>query len=60
MTTPQPIRATIQHNHERIKVLNEMRICRKTHQWERHTELQRELERLNIILFGTPAPGIIK
>jgi hypothetical protein len=44
-------------NRRRIEVIDEMNKLRKQHRWAEHTELQKELEKLNIILFGTPAPG---
>ena len=44
-------------NRRRIEVIDEMNKLRKQYRWAEHTELQKELEKLNIILFGTPAPG---
>lgn len=67
---PYTTRPTPQHNYQRIQVLNEMRLMRKNQmkwqaegkgmEWiDKFDDMQRELERLNVILFGTPAPGVI-
>lgn len=68
---PYTTRPTPQHNYQRIHVLNEMRLHRKNmHKWiaegkgrkwlNHYDDMQRKLDNLNIILFGTIAPGVIE
>jgi hypothetical protein len=53
---PPPL-TPLQAQKRRIQVLDRMKKCRNNYWWAEHTQLQTELENLNIILFGTPAPA---
>ena len=68
---PYTTRPTPQHNYQRIQVLNEMLLHRKNmNKWiaegkgrkwlNDYDDMQRKLDDLNIILFGTIAPGVIE
>ncbi len=59
MTTKSPeLQAQLSAWHRMLDVRDRMDKCRKNHLWQEHTELQTELDKLNMILYGTVAPGV--